>query len=115
MADDEDAGPGHHQEQGSDHDSGQDDDSQQATHGPNLENAGAHPKCRSPGCGQPLTDSARSRSIHMITELEFVPVPAGALDRIRCNGHDDFGNPLVARIAGAGAPLRCCLRLSAGG
>lgn len=48
----------------------------------------------------------------MITELEFVPVPATDLDRIRCNGHDDFGNPLVARTSGAGAPLRCCLRLS---
>ncbi|MEU4395401.1 DUF1203 domain-containing protein [Kribbella sp. NPDC023855] len=51
----------------------------------------------------------------MITELEFVPVPAGDLDRIRCNGHDDHGNPLVAMTSGAGAPLRCCLRLSRGG
>lgn len=48
----------------------------------------------------------------MITELEFVPVPVTALDRIRCNGHDDFGNPLVAQASGAGAPLRCCLTLS---
>ncbi|WP_433009059.1 DUF1203 domain-containing protein [Kribbella sp. CA-294648] len=48
----------------------------------------------------------------MITELEFVPVPARDLDRIRCNGYDDHGNPLVPRTSGAGAPLRCCLRLS---
>jgi len=48
----------------------------------------------------------------MITDLEFVPVPATDLDRIRCNGHDDFGHPLVARTAGSGAPLRCCLRLT---
>ena len=43
-----------------------------------------------------------------MTELEFVPVPPADLDRIRCNGHDDFGNPLVVRSVGAGAPLRCC-------
>ncbi|WBQ06709.1 DUF1203 domain-containing protein [Kribbella sp. CA-293567] len=48
----------------------------------------------------------------MSIELEFVPVPASELDRIRCNGHDDFGNPLTARTSGAGAPLRCCLRLT---
>jgi hypothetical protein len=48
----------------------------------------------------------------MITELEFLPVPSVDLDRIRCNGHDDYGNPLVGRTTGAGAPLRCCLTLS---
>ncbi|GAA1618060.1 DUF1203 domain-containing protein [Kribbella sancticallisti] len=48
----------------------------------------------------------------MITELEFVPVPPADLDRIRCNGHDDFGHRVIPRTSGAGAPLRCCLRLS---
>jgi hypothetical protein len=57
----------------------------------------------------------RRRSMTMITDLEYLPVPAAGLDRIRCNGHDDYGNPLVARTAGAGAPLRCCLRLSTNG
>jgi len=47
-----------------------------------------------------------------MTELEFVPILPADLDRIRCNGHDDFGNPLVVRSVGAGAPLRCCLTLS---
>jgi hypothetical protein len=51
----------------------------------------------------------------MTNELEYLPVPAAGLDRIRRNGHDDYGNLLVARIAGAGAPLRCCLRLSTEG
>lgn len=50
-----------------------------------------------------------------MTELEFVPFPPADLDRIRCNGHDDFGNPLVVRSVGAGAPLRCCLTLSRDG
>ena len=53
--------------------------------------------------------------MHMITDFEYLPVPAAELDRIRCNGHDDHGNPLVARTAGDGAPLRCCLRLSTPG
>ncbi len=51
----------------------------------------------------------------MFSELEFLPVPATDLDRIRCNGHDDHGNPLVAFDSGAGAPLRCCLRMSTKG
>ena len=51
----------------------------------------------------------------MITELEFVPVPVSDLDRIRCNGHDDYGHPLVPQTAAAGAPLRCCLTLSSEG
>jgi hypothetical protein len=53
--------------------------------------------------------------MHMINELEYLGVPSADLDRIRCNGHDDFGNTLVAQTAGAGAPLRCCLRLSTPG
>ncbi|HEU4945659.1 MAG TPA: DUF1203 domain-containing protein [Kribbella sp.] len=51
----------------------------------------------------------------MITELEFVPVPPADLDRIRCNGQDDHGNPFTVRTVGAGAPLRCCLTLSTDG
>jgi hypothetical protein len=51
----------------------------------------------------------------MFSELEFLPVPATDLDRIRCNGHDDHGNPLAAFDSGAGAPLRCCLRMSTDG
>jgi hypothetical protein len=51
----------------------------------------------------------------MITELEFVPVPPADLDRIRCNGHDDFGHRLVPRSSGPGTPLRCCLTLSGEG
>lgn len=48
----------------------------------------------------------------MNTELEFVPVPSADLDRIRCNGHDDHGNPVEARPADGVVPLRCCLTLS---
>jgi hypothetical protein len=51
----------------------------------------------------------------MSTELDYLSVPAAALDRIRCNGHDDFGNPVVARAAEGGEPLRCCLTLAAPG
>jgi hypothetical protein len=53
--------------------------------------------------------------MHMITELEYLAVPAADLDRIRANGLDDYGNTLTAQTAGAGAPLRCCLRLSTPG
>lgn len=48
----------------------------------------------------------------MNTELEFVPVPSDDLDRVRCNGHDDHGNPVGARRAGGRVPLRCCLTFS---
>jgi hypothetical protein len=50
-----------------------------------------------------------------MTTFEFLPVPATDLRRIRCNGHDDHGNTLVARDSEAGLPLRCCLRLSRAG
>jgi Protein of unknown function (DUF1203) len=50
-----------------------------------------------------------------MSELEYLPVPGSDLDRIRRNGHDDHGNPLVTQTSGAGAPLRCCLRLSMDG
>ena len=53
--------------------------------------------------------------MHMNSELEYLPVPAADLDRIRCNGHDDYGNRLLPQISGDGAPLRCCLRLSVAG
>jgi len=55
---------------------------------------------------------AALRSIDMNTELEYVAVPAAELDRIRCNGYDDFGNVVVSRVAGGGEPLRCCLTLA---
>jgi len=51
----------------------------------------------------------------MNTELEYVPVPAAELDRIRCNDHDDFGNPIVPLTAGGGEPLRCCLTIAPAG
>lgn len=51
----------------------------------------------------------------MTTELEFVAVPRADLDRIRCNGHDDFGHPSTTLTAKAGQPLRCCLTLSTDG
>jgi uncharacterized protein DUF1203 len=51
----------------------------------------------------------------MNSDLEYLAVPSSDLNRIRCNGHDDYDNPLVAQTAGAGAPLRCCLRLSTDG
>jgi hypothetical protein len=51
----------------------------------------------------------------MNTDLEFVPVPSADLDRIRCNGIDDYGNPFTVQTAEAGAPLRCCLTLSTDG
>ena len=77
MADDEDAGPGHHQEQGGERDSGHDDDSQQATHGPNLENAARPPQMPLPWTVDNHSHIRPcSRSTTMITELEFVPVPA---------------------------------------
>ena len=44
--------------------------------------------------------------------LQYVPVPPAVLDRIRRTGSDDFGNPVAARTHPAGAPLRCCLRIS---
>lgn len=47
--------------------------------------------------------------------LQYFPVPPAALDRIRTTGADDFGNPVVPRSHPAGAPLRCCLRLSKDG
>lgn len=47
-----------------------------------------------------------------MSELEFLAIPSADLHRIRRNGIDDFGNPVVSRRSGAGAPLRCCLRLS---
>ena len=50
-----------------------------------------------------------------MTTLEYLPVPAADLDRIRCNEHDDFGNALEPRSAGGGEPLRCCLTLAPAG
>jgi hypothetical protein len=47
-------------------------------------------------------------------DLEFVPVPPADLDRIRCNGIDDYGNPFTVQTD-AGQPLRCCLTFSADG
>lgn len=50
-----------------------------------------------------------------MTTLEYLPVPAADLDRIRCNGHDDHGNDVEPRLAGGGEPLRCCLTLAPAG
>lgn len=51
----------------------------------------------------------------MNAELEYLPVPGTELDRIRCNGHDDFGNAVVSLVAGGGEPLRCCLTIAPAG
>ena len=51
----------------------------------------------------------------MNTDLEFVPVPPADLNRIRCNGIDDYGNPFTVQTTEAGVPLRCCLSLSTDG
>jgi hypothetical protein len=48
----------------------------------------------------------------MDTELRYEAVPASALDRIRCNGYDDFGNAVVPRVSEGGEPLRCCLTVA---
>lgn len=37
------------------------------------------------------------------------------VDRIRAQGVDDFGNPVVASRERTGAPLRCCLREATAG
>lgn len=43
-------------------------------------------------------------------------IPAETLDRIRDDGHDDFGNKLEVVVdEDGGAPLRCCLRPAARG
>jgi len=51
----------------------------------------------------------------MNAELRYEGVPDSELDRIRCNGYDDFGNAVVSRPSGGGEPLRCCLRLAGAG
>jgi hypothetical protein len=52
----------------------------------------------------------------MDTELSYEGVPASELERIRCNGHDDFGNAVVSRPSeDGGEPLRCCLTLARAG
>jgi hypothetical protein len=47
--------------------------------------------------------------------LRYEGVPNSELDRIRCNGYDDFGNAVVSRRSEVGEPLRCCLRLAGAG
>src|SRR3954452_24007357 len=79
---------------------------------PTVENAAPHPKCWSPPHSH---EQDRGRSTAMNLDLEYLPVPVTDLDRIRCNHHDDHGNPLVAQTAETGLPLRCCLRLSTAG
>jgi hypothetical protein len=51
----------------------------------------------------------------MDTEFDYTAVPAAELDRIRCNGHDDFGNAVVSLVACGGEPLRCCLTIAPAG
>lgn len=52
-----------------------------------------------------------------MTSYTVAAIPPADLDRIRSAGSDDFGNPLVVRIADSdsGTPLRCCLRNAAAG
>ncbi|MDX2970152.1 DUF1203 domain-containing protein [Kribbella solani] len=51
----------------------------------------------------------------MNAELRYEGVPGSALDRIRCNRHDDSGNSVVPRRSQGGEPLRCCLTIAAAG
>lgn len=51
----------------------------------------------------------------MTSTLEFLPVPAQVLERIRATGRDAFGNAATPQARVAGLPLRCCLRLSRDG
>src|SRR6185369_3412951 len=76
---------------------------------PTVENPAARPKWG------PSQLCVALRSVDMNPELVYVPVPVSELDRIRCNGHDDFGNAVVSRTAGGGEPLRCCLTLARAG
>jgi Protein of unknown function (DUF1203) len=50
-----------------------------------------------------------------MTSFEYLPVPAADLDRIRCNGRDDHSHAVVAKVAGGGEPLRCCLTIASEG
>src|SRR6476660_6361436 len=45
-----------------------------------------------------------------VKPFRVVPISGDHLVRIRARGVDDFDNPVVARPAEQGAPLRCCLR-----
>jgi hypothetical protein len=45
-----------------------------------------------------------------VITFRVCPVPADYLGGVRARGIDDFGNPVVAREAQGGEPLRCCLR-----
>jgi hypothetical protein len=47
-----------------------------------------------------------------MSEFEYRGVPAEDLHRIRRDGVDDYGNPVVPRRSRAGMILRCCLKLS---
>jgi hypothetical protein len=51
----------------------------------------------------------------MTATLEFLPIPAPVLERIRAIRHDEFGNAATPQTREAGLPLRCCLRLSRDG
>jgi hypothetical protein len=51
----------------------------------------------------------------MNAELRYEGVPGSELDRIRCNGYDDFGNAVVSRTSEGGEPLRCCLTVAGTG
>ncbi|MFG1911579.1 DUF1203 domain-containing protein [Kribbella sp. NPDC048928] len=51
----------------------------------------------------------------MNAELRYEGVPGSELHRIRCNGHDDFGNAVVSRTSEGGEPLRCCLTIAGAG
>jgi len=46
---------------------------------------------------------------------DVFPIGADHLDRVRQQGHDGHGNRLLARAAGGGEPLRCCLRFADAG
>jgi hypothetical protein len=46
--------------------------------------------------------------------LRYLAVPAAEVARVRAERRDGFGNAVGRFPAGAGQPLRCCLRLSTG-
>jgi hypothetical protein len=50
-----------------------------------------------------------------VPAFQIHPLPRQALDRVRAEGTDAFGNRVEPILAAGGEPLRCCLRDAAAG